>query len=619
MNIINYLNKINSPEDLKKLDEPELDFLCADIRGFLIENISRTGGHLGSNLGVVELTAALHYIFDSPRDKIIWDVGHQCYTHKILTGRKADFKSLRKLGGISGFPRVCESEHDIFGTGHSSTALSAAVGIAQAGILNQENNYIIAVIGDGSFTGGLVYEALNNAKDCKNLIVILNDNEMSISKNVGAMADYLANIRTAKKYYKFKRGAKNILGAVPLLGKPSVRLLQHIKKLLRRALYHTTFFEQMGFDFLGPVDGHDVKKILAVLKEAKTREKPVFIHVNTQKGKGYEKAEQSDCKYHSVGKFNIDEGINEPGYNFSANFGDKLCESAKINNKICAVTAAMAEGTGLERFKREYPERFFDVGIAEAHAAVFAAGLAASGFVPVFAVYSSFMQRAYDNIVHDIALQNLRVIFCVDRAGLCGGDGATHHGIFDVAFLNHTPNLIIYSPSSYAEFNGSFDFCVNNIKSPVFIRYPRGAENSEFNNILSNLNCEKNLDYLYKKNKNAEFLIISYGQISKTAFEVYKKLEARAEFLKLNKIKPVDYILPEINNSRADNIIFIEEGIENGGVSQILASKLYNKKVKIYAFDNFVEHGANEELLELCGLNPEKIYNDIISFSTRRE
>jgi 1-deoxy-D-xylulose-5-phosphate synthase len=592
--------------------------LCADIRGFLIENISRTGGHLGSNLGIVELTAALHYIFDSPKDKIIWDVGHQSYAHKIITGRKDKFVSLRKLGGISGFPKLSESEHDVFGTGHSSTALSAAVGVAQANILNKSAAHVIAVIGDGSFTGGLVYEALNNAKDCKNLIVILNDNEMSISKNVGAMADYLANIRTTKKYYKLKRGTKNILGAIPLIGKPFVAFLQHIKKLLRQALYHSTFFAQMGFDFLGPVDGHDSGKLLSVLREAKTREKPVFILVNTKKGKGYEKAEQSDSKYHSVGKFDIDEGVNKSDYGYSENFGDKICDTAALNEKICAITAAMTEGTGLENFRRDYPERFFDVGIAEAHAATFAAGLAAGGLLPVFAVYSSFMQRAYDNIIHDIALQNLHVIFCVDRAGLCGEDGATHHGIFDAAFLNHTPNLLIYSPASYAEFNRSFDFCVNKTKSPAFIRYPKGAENPQFNKKLADLNCENNLDYLYKQNKGAQFLVVSYGQISEVALEVYEKLNNSnkpADFLKLNKIKPIDYILPEIINSGSQCVVFIEEGIENGGISQLIASKLNNKKTKIFAVDNFVEHGSNEELFELCGFNPEKIYNDIINFS----
>jgi 1-deoxy-D-xylulose-5-phosphate synthase len=429
------------------------------------------------------------------------------------------------------------------------------------------------------------------------------------------MADYFANIRTTKKYYSIRNKFKNILSSVPVTGKPLVKFFQWITRSLRRSLYNATFFEEVGFDFLGPVDGHDINKLLAVLNEAKTRKNPVFIHLKTQKGRGYKKAENSSVEYHSVGKFDIDEGIeiydinninNNSNSSFSANFGHKICESAKKNKKICAVTAAMAEGTGLALFREKYPERFFDVGIAEEHAAVFSAGLAVGGYIPVFAVYSSFLQRAYDQILHDVALQNLHVIFCVDRAGLVGEDGATHHGIFDAAFLNHTPNINIYSPSSYAEFNGAFDYCVNNIKSPAFIRYPKGTENLNF------INHGNNLDYIYEKNNNAEYLVISYGQISQIAFEVCEKLK-NAEFIKLNKIKPADYILPEINNSSAENIIFIEEGIENGGVSQLIASKLKNKNIKIFAVNDFIEHGSNEELFELCGFNPEKIYNNIIN------
>jgi len=617
---LKYLDKINSPEDLKKLDKGSLSLLCGDIRMFLIENISRTGGHLGSNLGIVELTTALHYIFNSPSDKIIWDVGHQSYAHKILTGRKDKFETLRRLGGISGFPKIGESEHDIFGTGHSSTSLSAAIGISQANILQGSTDYAIAVIGDGSFTGGLVYEAMNNAKGCKNLIVILNDNGMSISKNVGAMADYLAGIRTAKKYYTLKRGAKNMISAIPLAGKPAVRFLRNAKKIVRRSLYHSTFFEEMGFDFLGPVDGHDIAKLLSVLNEAKNRERPVFIHINTQKGKGYAKAEQSDSKYHSVDKFDIKAGVRrdkgDETSSFSLNFGARICEAAKRNDRVCAITAAMTEGTGLEEFKRKYPERFFDVGIAESHAAVFAAGLAAGGYLPIVAVYSSFMQRAYDNILHDIALQNLRVIFCVDRAGLCGKDGATHHGIFDTAFLNHIPNTVIYSPASYAEFDFTFDFCISDKahrKSPVFIRYPKGTENPQFAGKLSRLShtCEVSLEYLYKKSQGAKILIVSYGQISKVALEVCERLGGEAEFLKLNQIKPVDYILPKIRASSASHVIFIEEGIETGGISQNIAAKLYGKHIKIYAIDTFVTHGSDKELAELCGFNAEEIYNDI--------
>ncbi|MCL2775147.1 MAG: 1-deoxy-D-xylulose-5-phosphate synthase [Oscillospiraceae bacterium] len=632
-----YLNNINSPQDLKKLKSSELILLSEEIREFLMRNISQTGGHLGSNLGIVELTVALHYIFNSPFDKIIWDVGHQSYVHKILTGRKDRFGELRKLGGLSGFPKIGESVHDAFGAGHSSTALSAAIGIAKANMLDRrdmpdisDDKYTIAVVGDGSFTGGLVYEALNNSKNCKNLIVILNDNEMSISRNVGTMADYLANIRTTKKYYKLRHKTKNVLSSVPFIGKSLVKISQRVVRLLRRSLYNATFFEQVGFDFLGPVDGHDINKLLAVLNEAKTRENPVFIHVKTQKGKGYEKAEQSSAEYHSVGRFDIKTGILQSDGNnkinsFSANFGSKICESAKKNKKICAITAAMTEGTELCRFRKEYGDRFFDVGIAEEHAAVFAAGLAVSGYIPVFAVYSTFLQRSYDYIVHDIALQNLHVVFCVDRTGLIGEDGATHHGIFDVAFLNHIPNITVFSPSSYDEFNKSFDFAVNQLNSPVFIRYPKGGEDKDFNKKLfdlNNHNTGNNLDYIYiknKKNSESKFLIVSYGRISKIAFEVYSKLNnnnINADFLKLNKIKPTDYIFPEIKSSKAENIIFIEESIECGGISEYVSSYLKkvncNKKIKIFAIDNFIEQGTTEQLFELCGFNPEKIYKTII-------
>jgi 1-deoxy-D-xylulose-5-phosphate synthase len=535
-------------------------------------------------------------------------VGHQSYVHKILTGRKDRFGTLRKFGGLSGFTKMSESEHDPFGAGHSSTALSAAAGIARANMLAKKNVRTIAVIGDGSFTGGLVYEALNNSKNCKNLIVILNDNEMSISKNVGTMAHYLSNIRTTKRYYNFRHTVKKVFSSIPLAGKLFVKLSQAITRLLRRSLYNATFFEQMGFEFLGPVDGHNTKKLQTVLNEAKTRENPVFIHVKTQKGKGYKKAESSSAEYHSVGKFDIEEDLPAAELSFSANFGEKICEAAAKNEKICAVTAAMAEGTGLSRFRVEYPERFFDVGIAEAHAAVFAAGLAAGGYIPVFAVYSTFLQRAYDQIIHDVALQNLHVVFCIDRAGLTGEDGATHHGIFDAAFLGHIPNMTVYSPSCYDEFNDTFDLAVNEMKAPVCIRYPKGGEEK-----IEELWTEDRLDYKYKKNRSAKYLVVSYGRISKTAFEICEKLNADGvitDFLKPNKIKPTDHILPIIQKSDAEAVIFIEEGIENGGISQAIASKI-GKKTKIYAIKGFVEQGSAGELFGLCGLDAKKIYEDI--------
>ena len=603
------LDLVDAPEDLKKLSIKELTDLAGDIREFLMWNVSRTGGHLGSNLGIVELTVALHRVFDSPRDKIIWDVGHQSYVHKILTGRKDAFGTLRKFGGLSGFTKRSESAHDPFGAGHSSTALSAAVGIARAHMLDGKNVYTIAVIGDGSFTGGLAYEALNNSKNCKNLIVILNDNEMSISKNVGTMADYLANIRTARRYYSFRHAVKKAFSSIPLIGKLFVKMFQTVTRLFRRSLYNATFFEQMGFDFLGPVDGHNITKLMAVLGEAKTRENPVFIHVKTQKGKGYKKAESSSAEYHSVGKFDIEEGLPEAKRSFSTHFGEAICAAAEKNEKILAVTAAMAEGTGLAGFREKYPGRFFDVGIAEAHAAVFSAGLAAAGCIPVFAVYATFLQRAYDQLIHDIALQNLHVVFCIDRAGLTGEDGATHHGVFDAAFLGHIPNMTVFSPSSYGEFDDCFDFAVNQMKSPVCIRYPKGGEEK-----MPDPYTESNLDYKYMRNAGAKYLFVSYGRISKTALEVCERLNGdgvKTEFLKLNKIKPVEYILPTIQNSEAENVVFVEEGIKEGGGAQAISSRIA-KKTKIFALEGFVGQGTTGELLGFLGLEPEKIYEDIM-------
>ena len=626
------IDKINSPEDLKTLTVRELAILSGQIREFLITNISNTGGHLGSNLGIVELTIAMHRVFDSPKDKIIWDVGHQSYVHKILTGRKDRFDGLRKYHGLSGFPKRTESEHDIFGTGHSSTSLSAAIGIASANEINGiADAYTLAVIGDGSFTGGLVYEALNNAKTCKKFIVILNDNEMSISKNVGSVADYLAEIRTHEKYFVTKHRTAVILKSIPIIGKYIIKLLKSIKKHLRRRLYNTTFFEQLGFDFLGPVNGHDTERLISVFNEAKLRDNPVFIHVKTQKGKGYDKAETSSVEYHSVGKFDAINGIelekSSEVNSYSANFGRKICEAAQINKKLCAITAAMTEGTSLNLFKEKFPERFYDVGIAEEHAAVFAAGLAAGGVLPVVALYSSFFQRAYDQVLHDAALQNLHVMFCVDRAGLVGEDGATHHGVFDVAFLNHIPGITIFSPSSYREFDDIFDFVSdennkNKINGPAVIRYPKGSEEAEFNEKLYN-NTEYKINFIYKQehgDSEFEFLIISYGRISKIAFEVHERLNQsnrKSNFLKLTKLKPVDDFVWEILKNSGDNanIIIIEEGMETGGIAEYIASNMaklnLNRRVKIYAINDFIEHGSLGQLFELCGFDAEKIYSEI--------
>lgn len=612
------LDKINSPADIKGFNNSELEVLAFEIRKFLIESISKTGGHLAPNLGVVELTIAIHKIFNSPDDKIVWDVGHQSYVHKILTGRKEKFDTLRKYGGISGFTKRSESVHDIFGAGHSSTSVSAAAGIAAADRLIGNGNYTIAVIGDGSLTGGIAYEALNNSAGKKNLIVVLNDNGMSISKNVGAVSKYLAKLRTTRGYYKFKRRAENVMSHIPLINKPLISIIKRIKKILRYALYQSTFFEHLGFDFLGPVDGHNIENLSAVFEEAKKRNKPVLVHVKTQKGRGYEKAESQSIRYHSVGSFDLDCGVedSELSDSFSSVFGDKIVEIAQNNDKIIAVTAAMTEGTKLDKFKKNFRDRFFDVGIAESHAAIFSAAFSVMDFIPVFVCYSSFLQRSYDQIIHDVAMQNLHVIFCIDRAGLVGDDGPTHHGVFDVAFLYHIPNVTIYSPAVYGQLENVMDIAVNEINSPVFIRYPKGSEDLWLKQKLSGLSV--NGDYAASVEMSAETVIISYGRIAKEAFKLYETLKS-CKIIILLKIKPMDIskIYTE-TGANCKNIIFIEEGVENGGVSQFLSNKLqqmYTQKINIHIYslgNDFIQQGDIETLFALTGISAEKIAEQYI-------
>lgn len=447
------LDRVNSPKDLKKLNENELEELCSDIRKMLINTVSKTGGHLASNLGVVELTVAMHKVFNSPQDQIVFDVGHQCYTHKILTGRKDKFGTLRCEGGISGFTRPVESEHDIFSSGHSSTSISAAVGLARAKQIKGEKGKVIAVIGDGALTGGLAYEALNNSgNDNSNLIVVLNDNNMSISKNVGSMAKNLTTIRTSKKYVTFKSKFQHQLARIPKVGTEINRFFTYVNTKIRKMIYKATFFEDLGFRYYGPIDGHDIDALVDVFNAAKAHNHSVLIHVNTVKGKGYYPAEKNPTQFHGVGKFDINTG--EPmssGKNYSACFGETMCNFARNDARICCVTAAMAEGTGLCKFAQEFPKRFFDVGIAEQHAVTFSSGLAKNGLVPVFAVYSTFLQRSYDQLIHDVAMQNLKVIFAIDRAGFVGADGESHQGVFDTSFLNSVVGLTVFAPSNFSE------------------------------------------------------------------------------------------------------------------------------------------------------------------------
>jgi 1-deoxy-D-xylulose-5-phosphate synthase len=564
----------------------------------------------------------LHKIFDSPNDKIIWDVGHQSYVHKLLTGRTENFHTLRSFGGLSGFTRREESTHDAFGSGHSSTSISAALGIARANAAcNRKASYTIAVVGDGSFTGGLVYEALNNVEPSDKLIVILNDNEMSISKNKGRVADYLAKIRTNRRYYGAKHRVEKILRHIPLVGKHIILAMQKIKGALRRTIFHTTFFEHMGFDYLGPVDGNNISRLESVLNEAKQRDKPVFIYAKTHKGRGYTPAETESNLYHNVGTFDIDNGVDcKETPSFSKTCGKTLTNLAASNTKICAITASMCEGCALLDFSLAYPDRFFDVGIAESHAAVFAAGLAVGGLVPVFVVYSSFFQRAYDQIIHDIALQNLHVVLCIDRAGIVGEDGATHHGLFDIPFMNHIPNMTIYSPATYFELEQTLARAIGSMSSPVAVRYPKGEQNDIHSEIIDTKIEMGNGDYSYFGDETAECLFFSYGRISSLAFEVAGVLETEnisCGIVKLNKIKPIDYqTVLDFVSAECKLIIFLEESIKSGGISESLCLNLMCRKTnvvyKIYAVDDeFIPHGSTDDIFAYCGFNIEKIYTDI--------
>ncbi len=472
----NLLGSLSLPEDIKKLNIDEETELCEEIRQKIIETVSKNGGHLSSNLGVVELTVALHKVFDSPQDKIIFDVGHQSYTHKLLTGRLADFESLRQKDGISGFLKPKESIHDPVVSGHSSTSISAALGIAEAMKLKGDNHHAIAVIGDGALTGGLSYEGLNNAgKSDTNIIVIVNYNEMSISKNIGGMAEYLSKLRTTQSYKNVKSRAKSFLEAIPLIGKPLKKSISLTMDIVKGHMFHSTLFEDLGFEFIGPVDGHDLKALEAALTSAKSIEGPVLVQINTVKGKGYAPAEQNPGEYHGVAGFEIESGRKPASREgFSDVFGKALVEAAKNNNKICAITAAMKYGTGLNYFSKAYPDRFFDVGIAEEHAVSFASGLIAMGMIPVFAVYSTFLQRGYDQLLHDVCLQKLPVVFGIDRAGLVGADGETHQGVYDIAYFSTLPRGIkLFSPSSTNELCAMLDYALT-LDMPCAIRYNRG-------------------------------------------------------------------------------------------------------------------------------------------------
>ena len=613
------LDKINNIDDLKKLDKSELPNLASDIRAFLIENVSKTGGHLAPNLGVVELTIALHYVFNSPADKIIFDVGHQCYVHKILTGRKNKFSTLRKLNGISGFPKTRESKHDIFNTGHSSTSISSALGIATANKLNGKKDFAIAVIGDGALTGGLAFEGLNNAKiDDTNLIVILNDNQMSISPSVGNLSNYLNQMRSNSLYTNSKAKIKNILERIPLIGNAIIHLVENSKNALRHALLpNSVMFEQFGFTYLGPIDGHNLNDLTKILERAKSVRKPVLIHIVTKKGKGYKPAEERPDVFHGVGKFDVESGkINtSSSLSYSKRFGDELIKNAKSNDKIVAITAAMPKSTGLYEFSKEFPNRFFDVGIAEEHAVSFASGLASQGFIPFFAVYSTFLQRAYDEIIHDIALQNAHVVLAIDRAGIVGADGETHHGIYDLSYLSHIPNMTIMAPKDGNELAKMMDFAIN-YNGPVAIRYSRDGYADSLTDVAE---CEIELGKAEILHTGKDLTIVAIGKTVATALEVSKILEKKkisVEVINVRFLKPLDSDTIMNSLRKTKRIITIEDNVITGGLASAIQNLIINEKdilfKKFFAYpDEFIKHGSTSEIEDEFGLSSEKIAKKI--------
>lgn len=613
---IKYLDKIHSPKDLKELDSSEYTALAQEIRNVMIETVSKNGGHLASNLGAVELTMAIHLSFDSPNDKIVWDVGHQAYTHKLLTGRYEVFDTIRQKGGISGFCHPNESEHDTFYSGHSGTSISSAYGIAQANKIKHNENYTVAVIGDGSFTGGLVYEALNNAGRSKtNLIVILNDNEMSISKNVGSVSKYLTKIRNTKRYVRMKARLERFLDRIPLIGHSLASKMFELKTSLKNLIYESTIFEKMGFRYMGPVDGHNIEMMCEALETAKSLGVPVLLHVNTVKGKGYNYAEKDPSHFHGVSNFDIDTG--EPhsgGDTFCNEFGKLMCQMAEKDKRITLITAAMSLGTGLNEFSSKYSERFFDVGIAEEHAVTFASGLAKGGMLPVFAVYSTFLQRCYDEIIHDGALQKQKLVLAIDRAGFVGDDGETHNGLYDVAFLQSIPKVTVYSPSTYDEMKVDFGNAFYRDSDVVAVRYPRGGEGE----IPEDYKPSFGTYDLYGYSK-ADTVIVTYGRIFCEAAKAVKGLAEygiKAKVLKLNRIKPID--LEAYNEViTAKRIFFFEEGVRSGGIGEKFAAELLERGYKgNYSLtaveDCFVKQAKVPELIKDYGFDSQSMIEKIV-------
>ena len=607
------LDSIDQPSDLKQLNEQQVEQLCAEIRQFLLENISKTGGHLASNLGMVELTVALHRALNTPQDKIVFDVGHQCYTHKILTGRRGQFDKLRQLDGISGFPNPNESKHDAFIAGHGNTALSLAIGMAWAKKLRHEPGLVVAVIGDGAFTGGMVYEGMNNIEHLDNLLVILNDNKMSISKNVGALARYLTHLRTTTAYFDAKDNVRSFLDGVPVVGVPLKNTITECKTLVRRAMYHSTMFEDMGFQYIGPVDGHNVEELERTIRTICGRQGPHFLHVITKKGKGYQPAEVNPGNYHGVSAFDPD-GMPDPEVapkeSFSTVFGNALVKEGTKSQNLCAITAAMKYGTGLQFFAHSHPERFFDVGMAEQHAVTFAAGLASQGMLPVVCIYSTFLQRSYDQIIHDVNLLKENVVFAIDRAGFVPADGETHQGIYDPAFLSQI-GMPLYAPSNYQELTYWLRKLLGEqFHGPRAIRYPRGGESTE----LAAFGCSGREHDFLKQTENASIVLVSYADELEEllcAAERLSRKDVKCDVVKLVKLYPfTEKFVEDLLNYKI--ILFAEECIANGSIGEHLEYALQQKGwdgqfIHCAVRDACLPHASVAQIKQATGLDAEHL------------
>lgn len=619
------LETIEKENDIKKVAPEKWSLLADEIRQFLIEKISVTGGHLGSNLGAVELTMALHLSLDLPQDKIVWDVGHQSYTHKLLTGRRAGFENLRKYGGMSGFPKRKESDCDCFDTGHSSTSISAGLGLVKARDIMHQEHTVVSVIGDGSLTGGMAYEALNNASRSKsNFIIVLNDNNMSISENVGGVSKYLNNIRTADKYLDIKEGIYNSLKDTRI-GDPIVESIRRAKSSVKQLVIPGMFFEDMGLTYLGPVDGHNINAMIRVFKEAKRCKSAVLVHVMTHKGKGFEPAEKHPARFHGAEPFDIHTGLplhQKEKSNYTDVFSTVMCKQGDRNEKLVAITAAMPDGTGLKRFRNMYPDRFFDVGIAEEHAVTFAAGLAAGGLKPVVAIYSSFLQRAYDQILHDVCIQNLPVVFAIDRAGLVGSDGETHQGIFDLSYLSSIPNMHIMAPKNKWELSDMLKFAIN-FAGPIAIRYPRGEAYDGLKEWRAPIQLGKG-EWLYREKG---VVLVAVGSMIKTALTIRDALKEKGyscSIINARFVKPIDTSILDEACKEHSLIVTMEENVASGGfgerVREYLGSKAEATQLLNIALpDEYVEHGNVDILRKEVGIDAETIQNRIETLLYKRE